>query len=235
VPRLAAVDSALARAAVLEELEMGYEARQEYEWLERTSDLSRERLLATAFAFAERGMAARAITLGVRAVNSGVARDTTIDRLIYPVAYERILEAEAERHGLDAALMAALIRQESSFTPAATSAAGARGLMQVMPAVGRRIARSRHFPHWEPSLLYQPDVNIQLGATHLATLVRQYGPIEHVLAAYNAGGTRVARWSRKRGVNDAEIFVERIPFEETRDYVRIVLRNREFYRSLYSL
>jgi soluble lytic murein transglycosylase len=102
-----------------------------------------------------------------------------------------------------------------------------------MPAVGRSIARARDFPLWNPALLSQPDVNIELGSSHLATLIDQYGPIEHVLAAYNAGGSRVARWREKEGASDPEVFVERIPYEETRDYVRIVLRNREFYRALY--
>jgi soluble lytic murein transglycosylase len=68
---------------------------------------------------------------------------------------------------------------------------------------------------------------------HLADLARRYEEPAHLLAAYNAGGSRVARWREKRGVDDPEMFTERIPFVETRDYVRIVQRNADLYRALY--
>jgi soluble lytic murein transglycosylase len=84
-------------------------------------------------------------------------------------------------------------------------------------------------------LLYQPDVNIQLGVAHLAANLQQYPDPVYALAAYNAGGSRVARWRQKRGTDDPELFIERIPYTETRDYVRIVTRNRDLYRALYGL
>jgi soluble lytic murein transglycosylase len=106
--------------------------------------------------------------------------------------------------------------------------------MQLLPSVGRSVARSLDFPVWGAALLYQPDVNVRLGTTHLAALVRQYDALPHVLAAYNAGGSRVTRWKTKRGVaDDPELFAERIPYDETRDYVRIVERNRAIYGALY--
>ena len=129
--------------------------------------------------------------------------------------------------------MAALIRQESSFNPRARSRADARGVMQLLPSVGRSIAGSLAFPFWDDALLYQPDANIRLGTRHLATLLRTYPALEYALAAYNAGGSRVVRWRKKPGTADPELFVERIPYDETRDYVRILLRNRELYRRLY--
>jgi soluble lytic murein transglycosylase len=120
------------------------------------------------------------------------------------------------------------------FTPSATSGAGARGLMQVMPEVGRAVARSLGFPVWDPVLLYQADVNVQLGMAHLGELGERYpGAPAKVLAAYNAGVSRVERWSDKRGTADPEIFIERIPYVETRGYVRIIGRNLDFYRALY--
>ena len=135
---------------------------------------------------------------------------------------------------VEGAELAALIRQESMFTPTATSGAGARGLMQVMPEVGRAVARALKFPVWDPVLLYQPDVNVQLGMAHLGELDERYpaAPAK-VLAAYNAGASRVERWSDKRGVADPEMFIERIPYVETRGYVRIIGRNLDFYRALY--
>jgi soluble lytic murein transglycosylase len=105
--------------------------------------------------------------------------------------------------------------------------------MQLLPPVGEEIARSLNYPVWQPVLLFDADANLQLGTAHLSSYMKQYGALPRVLAAYNAGGSRVGRWSAKAGVDDAEVFVERIPFVETRDYVRLVQRNAAFYRMLY--
>ena len=132
-------------------------------------------------------------------------------------------------------LAAAVIRQESAFDPEARSTADARGLMQVMPAVGTQLARRAGLPEWDPVLLYQPDVNLDFGIDHLAQDLAKLEWPERALAAYNAGTERVARWRAIRGVDDdPEVFVERIPFAETRDYVRRVTRNAAVYRSLYA-
>jgi soluble lytic murein transglycosylase len=143
------------------------------------------------------------------------------------------LVRQARARSIDPTLVAAIIRQESSFNPRAVSVAGARGLMQVMPSVGQQIARSLGYPLWDAGLLFDPDANLELGVTHLASSIRQYPDIVRVLAAYNAGGSRVTRWSAKAGTQDPEVFAERISFTETRDYVRIVQRNAELYRALY--
>jgi soluble lytic murein transglycosylase len=71
--------------------------------------------------------------------------------------------------------------------------------------------------------------------SHLASATAQYHDLPHVLAAYNAGDSRVARWSKKASSGDAELFAEEIPFVETRDYVRVVQRNAEIYRALYGM
>jgi soluble lytic murein transglycosylase len=107
--------------------------------------------------------------------------------------------------------------------------------MQIMPEVGRKLAASHGLRGWRDPLLRHPELNLQLGTAHLANLVRQYRDVTHALAAYNAGSGRVARWLTKRGAEDPEVFVERIPFAETRDYVRIVERNRAIYRALYDV
>jgi soluble lytic murein transglycosylase len=153
--------------------------------------------------------------------------------VLYPLAYEIALTREARRRGLDRALVAALIRQESNFEPRATSRAGACGLMQIMPPVGRQLASAERYHLWDAALLYQPDVSLELGMMHLAGLLRDYRDVAHALAAYNAGSSRAKRWLEQAGTEDAEVFVERIPFPETRDYVRIILRDRELYRRLY--
>ncbi|MFL5578171.1 MAG: transglycosylase SLT domain-containing protein [Gemmatimonadaceae bacterium] len=235
VARVAAVDAAMARGALLEALGLDVEARFEYDAVARDAAAAggADRLLAAGQAFLDAGQPSRAIALGWRAVESGAARDARAYRLAYPVLERTLIDREATARGLDPAFVAALIRQESSFNPGATSPAGARGLMQVMPAVGAAIARARRLAPWDPILLYQPDVNVELGTAHLDNFLRQFTGPERALAAYNAGNSRVAAWTRKPGTDDPELFVERIPFVETRDYVRIVLRNRDMYRALY--
>jgi soluble lytic murein transglycosylase len=231
--RAPAVDSAMARVAALEHLGMDTEVRLEYAALVDEADRSPARLLATGAALRDQEQPSRAIALGWKAVGRG-ARTADAYRLVYPLLYRDLLIAESHRNRLDPALVAALIRQESSFTTRAVSRAGARGLMQVMPNVGRAIARSRGYPIWDPALLFEPAANLELGASHLAAALRSHPDLTRALAAYNAGDSRVRRWNRKAGVADPEVFAERIPFDETRDYVRIVQRNVEMYRVLYA-
>ena len=107
--------------------------------------------------------------------------------------------------------------------------------MQVLPSVGASIAKAQGLTSYERVLLYQPDVNVRLGMAHLDAMLRQYPRVEYALAAYNAGGAPVRRWRQKRGTDDPELFVERIPYDETRDYVRILLRNQAMYRTLLRL
>jgi soluble lytic murein transglycosylase len=108
--------------------------------------------------------------------------------------------------------------------------------MQVMPDVGRSIyggqLASTRGP-WSPALLFDPEVNLALGMRHLRAALDAWPHPAFALAAYNAGGSRVRRWRAAPGADDPELFIERIPYEETRDYVRIVLRSRELYRALY--
>ena len=227
------VDSAVARAKLLGRLGMPDEAGWEYDRIVREADRSPAGLLATADALRAAGYAYQGIRLARRALASGVPADARLYRLLYPVVQSGALVAECAAQGLDPALVAALIRQESSFNPAATSAVGARGLMQVMPDLGGTVARSLGFPEWDPVLLWQPDVSITIGTVHLSELVSRYTDQARILAAYNAGMSRVDRWDSKLGVEDPEVFAERIPFVETRDYVRIIQRNRDLYRVLY--
>jgi soluble lytic murein transglycosylase len=227
------MDSAVARAALLARLGLGAESRWEYDRLARSQDTLPERLLALGNAFRSRGMSAQAIQLARRALLFGAHPDGRTYRLLYPVGPAEALIGESAEHGLEASFVAALIRQESLFDPGATSAAGARGLMQVMPDLGARLARSLGYPVWDPVLLYQPDVSLQLGTYHLQELAATYGEPGHILAAYNAGVSRVERWSTRRGVEDPEVFAERIPFAETRSYVRAIRRNHDIYRALY--
>jgi peptidoglycan lytic transglycosylase len=226
-------DSAVSRAALLARLGMAEESRREYDRLVRASESSTERMLAAANALRSQGLASQAIQLARKALARGAPADARTYRLVYPVVHQDALLAEAAEQRLDPSFVAALIRQESMFNPSATSPAGARGLMQVMPDLGGRLASSLGYPVWDPVLLYQPDVSLQLGSYHLQELAVRYTEPSHVLAAYNAGVSRVERWVQRTGVDDPEVFADRIPFVETRGYVRIIQRNQELYRSLY--
>jgi soluble lytic murein transglycosylase len=226
-------DSVVQRASLLGRLGLADESRREYDRLVRNAESSPERMLAVANALRAQGMASQAIQLGRKALAKGAPADARTYRLLYPVVHQDALLAEAEEQGLDPSFVAALIRQESMFNPAATSVAGARGLMQVMPDLGGRLAGSLGYPVWDPVLLYQPDVSLQLGSFHLQELAVRYAEPSHILAAYNAGASRVERWAKRTGVDDPEVFAERIPFVETRGYVRVIYRNQELYRSLY--
>ena len=95
------------------------------------------------------------------------------------------------------------------------------------------MARRERYPLWDPILLYEPDVSLEMGTSHLAGLLSRSDHVNYVLAAYNAGGTRVKRWRRRAGADDPELFVERIPYRETRGYVKKVQQNRGVYRELY--
>ncbi|HEY9225195.1 MAG TPA: lytic transglycosylase domain-containing protein, partial [Gemmatimonadaceae bacterium] len=233
-PRVAAVDSAIARAQLLERLGMDNEARFEYDALEDAAATSPDRALATAYAFAGHDQSSRAIRLAQKLADGG-RRDTRVYRVLFPILDHGELTRVSEANNLDPALVAGLIRQESAFNPRAVSVANARGLMQILPAVGQELSRSLAYPVWYPSLLFDPDANLQLGTAHLANYVKRYQTLPRVLAAYNAGGSRVTRWSTKIGMDDPEVFVERIPFVETRDYVRIVQRNASIYRAVWGM
>jgi soluble lytic murein transglycosylase len=232
LPRVAAVDSGVARAALLEQLGMDVEAKFEYDALDDAASASTDRALATATAFVAHGQPSRAIRIAQRLADGG-NRDARVYRLLFPVVDREELERTAEARDLDPALVAGIIRQESSFNPRAVSVANARGLMQLLPSVGQEVARNLNFPVWHPALLFDADANLQLGTAHLASYMKQYGALPRVLAAYNAGGSRVTRWSSKPGADDPELFVERIPYVETRDYARIVQRNAEMYRWVF--
>ncbi len=156
-------------------------------------------------------------------------------QVLYPIRYEPELVAAAREDGLDPALVAALILQESSFDADALSRVGARGLMQVMPATGRRIARAKGV-RYKRAALNDPMTSLDFGTHYLRQMSERFsGAVEQVLAAYNAGPHRVDAWTAMRGEQSPEEFIETIPFSETRAYVMIVLANREQYRRLYGL
>lgn len=153
-------------------------------------------------------------------------------KALYPLPYESSLRREAAKNGLDAGVVAGLIRQESTFDTEAVSRAGACGLMQVLPSTGKLLAKQLHL-HYAQNKLFDPDYNLTLGTVYFKALLRSAGGPEQALAAYNAGEDRIAFWSAERHYEEIAELVESIPFTETREYVQIVLRNAEAYRMIY--
>lgn len=225
---------ALARVALLDTLGFDTEQRLELDHLAAATGDSAGALLTLAEALLAGGHTGRAVTVAQRAQSRGAPRDTRLYRLLYPVPDPGGFRAMVASRQLDPWLVAGLIRQESAFEPAARSVADARGLMQVVPAVGGQLARRLGWPEWDPVLLYQPEVSLVLGTTHLQEMLRRFPEVVQVLAAYNAGASRVERWVGRPGARlDPELFLEQIPYLETRNYVRRVLRNAAFYQALY--
>lgn len=159
---------------------------------------------------------------------------TDTERYRFPLAYWERLRQKAAERGLDPYLVLALIRQESLFNPKALSPASAHGLMQLMPSTAHRMARQAGLESPPAEKLFEPELNITLGMTYLKQLMRIHNnnPVK-ALAAYNAGEKAVDRWEKRITAEDDEEFIERIPYEETRLYVKLVLRNYRIYQKLY--
>lgn len=169
----------------------------------------------------------------VRAAKAGRMQGMTLAERAYPV----IDLPDAAPIFPEAALTHSIIRQETEFDARAVSRAGARGMMQMMPATARETARDIGQPYNFQWLTDDPDYNLTLGMAHLNEVVEDYdGSLVMALAAYNAGGHRVRRWVQeygdpRSGAIDPIDWVESIPFSETRNYVMRVLENLQVYRA----
>jgi soluble lytic murein transglycosylase len=230
--RAADVASSLEQLDLLDEVGFSAEASMLVDWLVIQAGDS-DAALDLAEGLAARGRTVQSISLGWRVARVRSMNDPRVLRAIYPWPLRDVVTAEAHEFEIDPYLLAAIIRQESSFDIDARSRAGARGLMQVMPGTARQAARQLGL-EWSDHLLRVPDANVHVGAAHLAILLRHYaGNPVPTLAAYNAGLTPVEIWRRFPEAKDPALFVERIPYAETRGYVRSVLRNWTIYRALY--
>ncbi len=173
------------------------------------------------------------IRLGWRAAAREGLNHTRVVRAVFPWPFRDLIEAEAAKFGIDPYLVVAVIRQESSFMPEAVSRAGAFGLMQLLPVTAVEAAR-RLGVRWSRRYLTVPDANLHIGTAHLAALIERTGGDEILTAAaYNAGYSPAARWKRYREYGEPAAFIERIPYAETRAYVKTVFRNKDLYRALY--
>ena len=221
VDEIAGLD-AVKRARELFALERWTDARRE--WRVATQGLDADRLKAAAKLAKHDGWHDRAIfTLA----KTGYWDDL---ELRFPLQHADLVEQNAKRHGIDIAWVFAVMRQESAFMSNVRSHAGAMGLMQLMPKTARNVARDvlkRKPPRRHE--LFEPDINIALGSAYLKQMKGELGDSSVLAtAAYNAGPHRVTRWLPKRTL-PADIWIELVPFKETRGYLRRVLAHTVIY------
>jgi soluble lytic murein transglycosylase len=125
------------------------------------------------------------------------------------------------------------MREESGYRPEVISVSGARGLLQLMPTTAERVAREQRLEGFHADDLFLPSVNIRLGSAYLEGLLREFdGRKSAAIGSYNAGPQAVARWVARNTGEDDE-FVEEIPYNQTRAYVKRVMRSLHAYRVLY--
>ncbi len=154
-------------------------------------------------------------------------------RILFPEPWWETIKAESAKNNLDPYLVASLIRQESEFNPSVVSYANAWGLMQLLPSVGKALAREEGMSHFQTFQLLDPETNIRLGTRYLRQMMDRFGGVqEYALAAYNAGDSRVVDWESAGPYQGMDEFVESIPFTQTREYVEAILRNEEIYRAI---
>ena len=221
VERVAAMP-AVRRA--LELLALGRRVEARREWRALTRGLGGEELKAASWIARCRDWHARAILT--------IARTTELDDLDlrFPLAFRRAVESPSVRRSLPPAAVYAVIRQESAFMSDARSSAGALGLMQIMPRTGREIARAMGRRLRNRNELLVPRLNVEMGTHYLRSLLREVdGHIVLATASYNAGPHRVRRWLPAQGEVEAAVWIDSIPFTETRRYVRRVLAYHAIY------
>jgi len=166
--------------------------------------------------------------------NNHTSLPRTLVELLFPQPFLDGAKRESVRHHLDPHMVLALMRQESAFNPRITSTANAIGLMQLLPSTAVEIARSIDVDSPTHEDLKQPPINIRLGVKYLDQLMKNFGDnIIYALAAYNAGPQKVKSWTARGSDLKPLEFIESIPFIETRNYVKSVLRNYVIYKSLY--
>lgn len=155
-------------------------------------------------------------------------------KYIYPYPFREKVEYYADRYNVDSSLVAGVILAESKFKQEATSSHGAKGVMQLMPETATWIAKQIEDDNFSIEKLYNPDTNIKYGTWYLAELQDEFeGNEVLILAAYNAGRGNVHDWMKKYHWDMNFKDYEKIPFPETREYVKKVLNNKQEYNRLY--
>lgn len=227
---------AIDRAHALHQLGLATMALAELRRTEKQNKGDIGALKVVRFHYEDLGFLNRALALSVGLFTGADADDI---RHVYPAYYWDEIVAATREAKIDPYLVASVIRQESYFNKDAISRAGAMGLMQIMPQTGRTLARQLGLRNFDRHTLFDPLVSIRLGSRFLGDQVRRFteGPTEKLgfelgLAAYNAGPHIARKWIKRFSYEDPDTFIERIPYKETRHYVKLVLKNYTIYKAL---
>lgn len=213
-----------------EELNLiGKEALARIEWFRAIEKMSNEELLAASKIAQKEGLADIAIfTIAKTAHRNDIA-------LRFPLAHKPEIVNNAKKHELDPAWVFAIARQESAFFTDALSPAGARGLMQLLPSTAKWIAKLYSLPYPSDAALHKPVVNVQLGTAYLNNLKKSMqNNVILATASYNAGPNRIPRWLYNAPI-ETDIWIENIPYKETREYVKNVVAFTCIYRDRLGL
>ncbi len=163
-------------------------------------------------------------------------RDPELSKLLFPVVFSEPIDTYSKRNNLDPFLVQALARQESYFNPYAVSSSHAMGLMQLLPSTAAGVAKEENLAGFQQTALFDPDTNIRLGTRYLRYLHERFkGNSMQAVGGYNGGPNAMARWSAASSVlnKDPDMFVENIPYAQSRDYIKHVFSHYWNYRQLY--
>lgn len=212
---------AIQRSLELQRLDLRWEGRNEWAWA--TKDFDDKQMICAA------ELAARMEWYDLAIITAEKTNFVHDFSLRYPIPYREYMQASAKEQGLDEAWVYGLTRQESRFVTYARSGVGAVGLMQVMPATAKWIAKRLGLDSYHNGMIGQMNTNIQLGTYYMRHVLDQMGGQSLMAtAAYNAGPGRAKRWAMATPTEGA-IYAETIPFSETRNYVQKVMGNAQFY------
>ena len=212
---------AIKRAMELQKLGLRWEAKAEWVWATRNFD-DKQLLAAAAYAMRQEWYDIAITT----ADNTKQLHDFN---LRYPTPYRNLFRAAAEKEGVDEAWIYGLARQESRFMHHAKSGVGAAGLMQIMPATAKWVANRIGMSDYSSDLIHDLTTNVSIGTYYIRyTFEQMNGQAVMATAAYNAGPSRPKRWLASEPM-EAAIYIETIPFAETRGYVQKVMANAQMY------
>ncbi|MDP5290753.1 transglycosylase SLT domain-containing protein [Oceanimonas sp. CHS3-5] len=215
-------------ARVAEWLALGNKAAARSEWYHLLGSVGEADQLALGALALKQGWHDKSILASIR------ARAWDQLELRFPVVYEQVFRGQANKLDLDESTLFAIARQESAFYEQARSPVGAGGLMQLMPATARETARKHGIRDYQrTSDVYRPEVNVQLGSSYFKELLERYqGNRIPAIAAYNAGPGRINRWLEQSASRPLDVWVENIPYRETRGYVQNVLAYSVIYQDM---
>lgn len=158
---------------------------------------------------------------------------TELLKKVYPIKYSEYVESYASEYSVDKYLVYAIIKTESGFDPDAVSNVGAKGLMQVMEKTAAEVNEKEGFGYTIPESLYDPEKNIRIGCCYLKKLMDTYSDAVLAITAYNGGTGNVRKWLKDENLSNGEGGLSTIPYKETDNYVKKVMKAYDMYIKLY--